>query len=72
MLEAALGSKICVLKINVLGTSLAVQWLRLHVSNTVGTGSIPGQGTRIPQVAWHGQKKKINLSDHHLERSVKR
>ena len=29
-----------------LGTSLVVQWLRLHTSNARGTGSIPGQGTK--------------------------
>ena len=29
-----------------LGTSLVVQWLRLHVPNTWGPGSIPGQETR--------------------------
>ena len=23
-----------------------------------GLSSIPGQGTKIPQAAWHGQKKK--------------
>ena len=34
-----------------LGTSLAVQWLSLHVSTAVGTGSIPGQGTKIPWAA---------------------
>ena len=28
------------------GTSLKVQWLRLHVPNARGSGSIPGQGTR--------------------------
>ena len=28
------------------GTSLVVQWLRLHASNSGGSGSIPGQGTR--------------------------
>ena len=41
------------------------QWLRLHVSNTGGTGLIPDQGTKIPYAAWHGQKKKkskISLS----------
>ena len=27
-------------------TFLVVQWLRLHVPNAGGTGSIPGQGTR--------------------------
>ena len=28
------------------GTSLVVQWLRLHAPNAEGPGSIPGQGTR--------------------------
>ena len=28
------------------GTSLLVQWLRLHTPNAGGPGSIPGQGTR--------------------------
>ena len=28
------------------GTSLEVQWLRLHTSNSGGGGSIPGQGTK--------------------------
>ena len=28
------------------GTILAVQWLRLHASNTGGAGSVPGQETR--------------------------
>ena len=40
------------------GISLAVQWLRLHASNAVGLGSIPGQGTKIPHAVWHGQKKE--------------
>ena len=31
-----------------LGTSLVVQWLRLHASSAEGAGSIPGQGTKIP------------------------
>ena len=29
------------------GTSLEVQWLRIHASTAVGMGSIPGQGTKI-------------------------
>ena len=29
-----------------LGTSLVVQWIRLHTPNAGGQGSIPGQGTR--------------------------
>ena len=34
-----------------LGTSLVVQWLRLHAPNGGGLGSIPGRGTRIPHTA---------------------
>ena len=45
-------------KIWVLGTSLAVQWLRLCASTTGGTGLIPGQGTKIPRAAQCSQKKK--------------
>ena len=41
-----------------MGNSLAVQWLGLHALNVEGLGSIPGQGTKIPQAVWHGQKKK--------------
>ena len=41
-----------------LGTSLAVQGLRLHASNAGGTGSIPGQGTKIPHAKQHSQKTK--------------
>ena len=37
--------------------SLAVQWLGLWASTAGGLGLIPGQGTKIPQAAWHGQKK---------------
>ena len=34
------------------GTSLVVQWLRLHAPNARSLGSIPGQGTRshMPQL----------------------
>jgi len=34
-------------KMGSLGTSLAVQWLRLHAPTAGGIGSIPGQGTKI-------------------------
>ena len=37
--------------------SLAVQWLGLHACTAKSTGSIPGQGTTIPQVACSGAKK---------------
>ena len=40
------------------GNSLAVQWLRLHAFTAKGTGSIPGQRTKIPQAAWCSQKRK--------------
>ena len=42
------------------GTSLAVQWLRLHTSTAGGVGLILGRGNKIPQAAWHGQKKNNN------------
>ena len=40
------------IKRNKLGTSLAVQWLRLHTSNTEGVGSMPGQETKILYATW--------------------
>ena len=44
-----------------LGTSQAVQWLRLHASTAGGTGLIPGQGTKIPQTTECGQKKNWHV-----------
>ena len=35
------------------GTSLVVQWLRLHAPNAGGLGSIPGQGTRSRMFSHH-------------------
>ena len=46
-------------RISLLGTSLAVQWLRFCASNAGGMGSIPGGGTKIPHAACHSQKKKL-------------
>ena len=40
-----------------LGTSLVVQWLRLFASTDRGSGSIHGQGTKIPCATHCGQKK---------------
>ena len=40
----------------VLGTSLAVQWLRLCASTAGGTGSIPGQRAKILHAVQCGQK----------------
>ena len=39
-----------------IGTSLMVQWLRLQAANAAGMGLIPGQGTKIPHAARHGEK----------------
>ena len=35
-----------------------VQWLGLCTFTTKGPSSIPGQGTQIPQVPQHGQKRE--------------
>ena len=43
------------------GTSLAVQWLRLHTSTVGGVGSIPDWGTRILHATWCSQKMKKKL-----------
>ena len=40
------------------GTSLEVQWLRLHASTAGFTGLIPDQGSKIPHAMQCGQKKK--------------
>ena len=44
------------------GTSLVVQWLRLHISNAWGMGSIPGQGTDSTCGQEIKQKKFFNMS----------
>ena len=41
-----------------MGNSLAVQWLVLHAFTANSPGSAPGRGTKIPQAAQQGQKKK--------------
>ena len=41
-----------------MGNSLVVQWLGFRASTAGGMGSVPGQGTKIPQTTQHGQKKK--------------
>ena len=43
-----------------LGTSLAVQCLRLCTSTAGGTGSTPGWETKIPHAMWRGQKNNNN------------
>ena len=39
-------------------TSLVAQWLGLSASTAWGTGSVPGQGTKIPHAMWNSQKIK--------------
>ena len=45
------------------GTSLVVQWLRLHAPNAGDMGLIPGQGTKIPQ-AKKRKNKQMNKKPH--------
>ena len=42
-----------------IGTSPAIQWLELCVSNAGGAGSIPGWETKIPHAKRCDQKKKF-------------
>ena len=42
-----------------MGTSLAVQWLRLCTSTAGGTVSVSGWGTKIPCAVRHSQNKEI-------------
>ena len=42
------------------GTSLAVQWVRIIASTAGGMGSIPGRGTKIPHAARCGQNNNNN------------
>ena len=44
------------------GTALVGQWLRVCFSTTGGTGSIPGQETKILHAVQHSGKKKRNGS----------
>ena len=39
------------------GTSLEIQWLRLHTSTSGGMGLIPGWGTKIPHPTCNTVKK---------------
>ena len=39
-------------------TSLVIQWLILYASKAGGTGSISGQGTKIPHATWDGREVK--------------
>ena len=57
-------------QVSPLGNSLMVHWLGLRASITVGWGSIPGQGMKIPQAIWHGQKKKFHPSTREIARNL--
>ena len=54
-----------------MGTFLVVQWLAVRTSEARGTGSLPGQGTKIPHAMWYGQenekKKKKKLKEMMLD-----
>ena len=58
----------CLLNVNGGGTSLAIQWLRLLALNAGGTGSIPGQGTKI----WHftSRSQRIKLNGGYIDRDL--
>ena len=55
------GSVRAVLNHDLLGTSLAVQWLGLRALTAKGLGSIPGQETKIPQPATPQQESPGRL-----------
>ena len=48
--------------------SLLVQWLGLQASTAEGRGLIPGQGTRILQVAWPKKTKTTHTHTHTQKR----
>ena len=43
------------------GSFLEVWWLRFHISNSGGMGSIPGQETRVPHGTLEKKKKKKKI-----------
>ena len=45
-------------RIDIVGTSLVVQWLRFHSSYAGDVSSIPGWGTKIRYAPMYGKKKK--------------
>ena len=53
--------EICLCPLNIIISSLVVQWLRLQASNAEGVGSISGWETKILHAVWHSQKKKSNM-----------
>ena len=51
------------------GNSLVVQWLGLCAFSAEGQGSIPGQGTKIPQAIWHSQTYTHTHTHTHTRRT---
>ena len=45
--------------IEIIGTSLVVQWLKLCAPNKRADGLTSGWGTKIPYITQHGQKINI-------------
>ena len=45
-----------------MGNSLVVQWLEIHAFTDECEGSIPRQGTKIPQAMRCSQKKTKNIT----------
>ena len=55
-----------------MGTSLVIQWLRLHTDNAESTGWIPGEGTKILHAFWHSQKFFYKPIDEELLKNLLR
>ena len=51
------------------GTSLVVQWVRLHVPNAGGLGSIPGRGARS---LMHAATKSPHATTRSLQAATKK
>ena len=52
------------------GTSLVVQWLRLHTLNAGDMSSIPGQGTKILHASGHTLPPKNDMSSFRLLKHI--
>ena len=50
-----------------LETFLVVQWTRLLGSNAGGSGSFPGQGTKIPHGVLCSQKKRERMNENYTK-----
>ena len=48
-----------------------VQLLRLCASTAGGTGSIPGQGAKIPHAVWHGQENILKNEINYFHKNTK-